>query len=245
MRFVVVDLETTRPEPVEAHVIEWAVVIVEPEWFGQGGVMTAEGGFVRPPVPIPPETSAIHHIIDADVAQARAWQEEHARIAALLEPSGVIAVAHSCELERAMLNQHPCPTVPWLDTYKAALRVWPDAPAHSNEALRYWLGLGTGRSQPQPVHSAAHDAGVTAQLLGELLKRADPADMVRWTDEPAMLPRCPIGEYRGYRWTDIQDASFLEWILYRAHRMREDIRFCARMELERRAAAEAEETVDG
>jgi len=230
--FVVVDLESTSREPAEAHIVEWAAVLLTPEWFGEGGA-DEFSSLVRPPVPIPPETSAVHHITDADVATAPSWEQESQVLAHLLAPAGVIAVAHNAEYERTLLNKSAMPNVQWLCTYKAALRVWPDAPGHSNECLRYFLGHGTGRRGSQVPHSALHDARVTAQILGELLKVAKIEDMLKWTNEPALLPTCPLGEWRGKKWEDV-DQGFLLWIMRKIYD-REDVRFCANMELERRA----------
>jgi hypothetical protein len=89
----------------------------------------------------------------------------------------------------------------------------------------------------QAPHSAMHDARVTAQLLGELLRAGTSIeDMLKWTTEPAMLPTCPLGDWRGKKWSDV-DEGFLLWIL-RKITDREDVRFCAK-ELDRREAERA------
>ena len=230
--FVVVDLETTAREAKDAYVVEWAALVVEPEWFGSGGIQPAVGGLVRPPIAIPPETSAIHHIIDADVIDAPTWDVESTKLVNLLSVPGTIAVAHNADYERAVLAPLNL-EVPWLCTYKAALRVWPDAPGHSNECLRYWLKLGAGRSATQAPHSAAHDARVTTLILHDLLVGASVEDMVKWTDEPALLPTCPIGDWRGTKWSEIEE-SFLYWILKKRGTMRPDVVFCAESEITRR-----------
>jgi DNA polymerase III epsilon subunit-like protein len=67
--FVVIDLETTDREPKNAHVVEWAAIKITPPWFGAGGEHFYTS-LVKPPIAIPAETSAIHHITDADVATA-------------------------------------------------------------------------------------------------------------------------------------------------------------------------------
>jgi len=221
--FVVIDLESTDREPEKAHIVEWAALVLFPEWFGQGGVQE-HGGLVKPPVQIPAETS--------DVADAPTWDVEQQKLAALLT-AGTIAVAHNAEYERTMLAKLEVPGLRWLCTYKAACRVWPDAPGFSNETLRYYLGLGTGRKDQQAAHSALHDARVTAQILGELLRTGTSIeDMLVWTEQPAMLPTCPLGDWRGRKWAEV-DAGFLLWILRKIHD-REDVRFCANAELERR-----------
>lgn len=238
--FVVVDLEATSREPEDAHIVEWAAIVVQPPWFGEGGT-TEYGGLVRPPVPIPAETSAVHHIIDEDVTDAETWLEAQNKLGELLVIPGRIAVAHNSEYEHTLLAKRgPLFVgfdVQWLCTYKAALRVWPDCPSHSNECLRYYLGFGTGRRAGQAPHSALHDAKVTSQILEKLLEAGTPiADMLKWTNEPALLPRCPIGEWRGKKWDEV-DQGFLTWILWKARDMRPDIKFCAQAEIDRREAA--------
>lgn len=233
-RFCVLDLEYTHPEPTDAHIIEWAAVVYEPEFFGAGGMRAPVGGLVRPPIAIPPETSAVHHIIDADVIGAPPWGDVQPIVQYHLEQPGTILVAHGAENDAAVLTRHGVTLPPILCTYKAALRAWPEAPRHGNEALRYWLGHGTGRGAPQAPHTAAHDAQVTALILRDLLKVATLEDMLKWTLEPALLPRCPIGDWRGHPWPEV-DESFLHWIL-RKIEDRPDLRFCAETELRRRDA---------
>lgn len=241
--FVVIDLETTHREPADAHVVEWAALIIMPPWFGQGGVQEL-GGLVKPPIPIPAETSAVHHITDADVANAPTWEDAWLQLKEALAPAGIVStniiVAHNAGFELEMLAKTDpmVRAMRWLCTYKAACRAWPDAPGLGNECLRYFLGLGTGRSKPQSPHSALHDARVTAQLLNELQVVGTPIeDMLAWTKLPAMLPTCPLGDWRGKKWADV-DEGFLLWIMRKIHD-REDVRFCANAELERREAERA------
>ncbi len=233
--FLVIDLESTDREPANGHIVEWAAIAIKPEWFGEGG-SEERGSLVRPPVAIPPETSAVHQITDADVAAAPMWSEQSNQVIDLVEQPGVIVVAHNAEFEKQLLAKHGIPLIDrWLCTYKAACRVWPDAPGHSNEVLRYYLGLGTGRRQQQAPHSAMHDARVTAQILGELLRAGTKIeDMLAWTKQPAMLPTCPLGDWRGKKWSEVEE-SFLFWIIRRIQD-RPDVVFCAKAELERRDA---------
>lgn len=230
-RYIAVDLETTSREPAEAHVVEWAAYVPHDPLHNHQG--TFHGSLVRPPISIPPETSAIHHIIDEDVEHFGGWAYHGMCLRELfVKHPGSIAIAHNAEYERTALASLNLPCR-WCCTYKAALRVWPDAPSHSNEALRYWLKLGGGRKAINRTHSALHDALVTSQLFNALLATGTSLDdMLQWTNEPALLPRCPLGDWRGKPWADV-DEGFLSWILRKIHD-REDVRFCARKELERR-----------
>ena len=53
-----------------------------------------------------------------------------------------------------------------------------------------------------------------------------------------MLPTCPLGDWRGRKWSEVEE-SFLWWILRRITD-REDVRFCAQAELDRREREAAE-----
>lgn len=238
MKFAIIDLESTSREPEQAHIVEFAVVLppADGPLFGAAECVSQ---LVRPPICIPAETCAVHHITDADVIGAPTWDESKGALAALV--AGAVCVAHNAEYERTILTRlapEEFANARWLCTYKAALRVWPDAPGHSNEVLRYFLGLRTGTREEQRPHSALHDAQVTALILAELLKLATLDDMLAWTNEPALLPTCPLGKFRGAPWPDV-DIGFLEWILFKATDMREDVRFCARKEIDRRRSERA------
>lgn len=235
MNFMATDLETTGPEPAEAHVIEWATVSFTPGEIGE--TMTR---FVKPPVPIPPETSAVHHIISEDVGGAEPWDVESTSLGNRLVQADAL-VAHNADFEKHFLAAL-APDVPWICTYKCALRAWPEAPRHSNEALRYWLELGDdrGRAAKQNPHSALHDALVTARILLKLLEFHSVATLLQWSTEGAILPRCPIGKYRGAAWADV-DFGYLEWIVYKAIDMRADVLNSANLEIDRRLNPEPAE----
>ena len=49
-----------------------------------------------------------------------------------------------------------------------ALRVWPEAPRHSNQVLRYWRGMRLDHARAMPPHRAGPDAWVTAHILADL-----------------------------------------------------------------------------
>lgn len=230
--YVVVDIETTDREPANAHVVEAAIVML----FG-AEVLHQQSWLFKSPVPIPPQTSAIHHIIDADVADRPLFEEAKPRLTDMFrgaaDSNRLILVAHNAEFEYTVIAPL-APGAEWICTYKCALRSWPDAPSHSNEGLRYFLGFpGIGRTYRQQPHSALHDANVTTLLLRELLTRHDLETLLQWSREGAVLPRCPIGKYRDWKWQDIP-TDYLDWILYKATDMRPDVTNTARIEMRRR-----------
>lgn len=235
-QFLVIDFEMTgldfeRDEPVEVAFTRY--------WRTGAGVLNKESftTLINPEIPIPPETSAIHHIIDSDVTISPTFIELIPYLRRQFYFNGLIAVAHNASCEKTVIDRLDLGfEVPWLCTYKAALRVWPEARSHSNEGLRYFLGLGTGRSKAQNVHSAAHDVEVTSQILMKLLEVTTVEDMLKWTLEPRLLPRCPIGKWRNHPWNEV-DYGFLEWMVYKAFDMDPDLKWNANRELERRKNA--------
>ena len=188
--------------------------------------------YVNPGRPIPVIARAVHHIGDDDVAHAAV--QEVALAAITPEAANqVIYAAHNADFERAFFGAD----ARWICTYKVALRLWPDAPAHSNQVLRYHLSLAVDAGLAQPVHRAGPDAYVTAFLLAHCINdgRASVDEMVRWSDGPALLPRIPFGKHRGSRWEDVP-VDYLDWVANKSDLDR-DAKANARHHLKKRGAA--------
>lgn len=246
MRIRVLDLETTGEAPPEHGIVEigWcdvtstnANLALEPCWFevGQPGSV-----LVNPGRPIPPETSAIHHLIDADVRKAPRAEDVLSRILErqLAYQKGadpiVALAAHSAKFERKFITDDMTGGLPWLCTYKCALRLWPDSPVHSNQGLRYWRDpKGLIRGIATPAHRAGPDAYVTAFHVRDLLELAPLSDLIKWSSEPALQVTCHIGKMRGLKWRDV-DIGFLYWLLDKD--FDEDVIFTAKTEIQRREA---------
>lgn len=228
-RLRVVDFETTGMAP-PALVIEAGIcdVFGLPDQWEIGGWASQ---FFSAPF-IPPEVRAIHHISMADIGGARPFNRmefiEHAMV------DGVMMVAaHNWAFEAQWLDDCPLKAI---CTYKAALRVWPEAPSHSNGALRYWLEdqrlIAPEHALTQPAHRAGPDAYVTAHILRLLLHEVGGRQLEAWTREPALYPTCPLSKWRGKKWAEV-DSGFLTWMLD-APDMAADLKWNATRELTRR-----------
>jgi exodeoxyribonuclease X len=191
-----------------------------------GEIIPVRSNLVRPPLPIPPGASAVHHLTDADVEDAPALKEVLPFYMDADGAAGVdVFVAHKWSFEAQWIGDH-LQGRPSICTYKGALCVWPDAPGHSNQALRYWLRPeGLDPTFAIPSHRALPDAYVTAFLLRELLRAATIEDLLAWTHEPALLPRVTFGRYRGCGWDEVP-ADYLNWIVEKSE-MGEDVKFTA------------------
>lgn len=145
-------------------------------------------------------------------------------------------VAHNAEFEMMWLDPLG---LPWICTYKCALRAWPDAPSHGNQALKYWLDHEDSPAY-YPPHRALPDAKVTAQHLYRLLLEHPVETLLQWSREPRLLPTCPIGKFRGKPWSAVE-WGFLNWMLKQAD-MGADLKWNASREIDRRRAPPAPTT---
>jgi exodeoxyribonuclease X len=236
VRFRVIDIETTGLVP-PAEIIEVGCVDV----VVADGVISIEpprSKLFRPLHGITPETMAVHHITERDFAPDTPACTD-ALLFALVNaaPEPDVLVAHNCAFEQRFISDFASNGLPWICTHKIALRVWPDAPRHSNQVLRYWRGLVLEAALAMPPHRAGPDAWVTAHLLAEMLESASADEMVEWTTKPGKLPTITFGKHKGAKWPDVP-ADYLHWMT-RQKDMNADALFCANEEIARRTLADA------
>lgn len=213
-----VDFETTGiPTPDDPH------AIVEIGWSDLPAVKY-DAVLCNPGRPIPHEAMAIHHITDAMVADATGTLD-------VLGSPDYFA-AHNADYERQFIKTE----IPFICTYKVALRVWPDMPSHSLQYLRYALALPVRSEIPMP-----HRAGPDAYLCGLLLERIlvqpnapDIASMVRWSNGHALLPRCPLFKHKGKKWEDVP-TDYLDWIVNKPNDVGADVKANAKLWLGKRS----------
>jgi exodeoxyribonuclease X len=222
----VVDFETSGTEP-PSQVCEVGICDVDLERRAISVPMT----WLCRVNAMPPEVRAVHHI---SFTECEAWDAFDADVM-FRKPCDAIA-AHNSEFETKFFTSPE----PVICTYKAALRVWPNAPSHSNGALRYWLEdqgkIAPTHAMTQPAHRAGPDAYVTAHILLALFDAgATGREMVAWTKEPRLLPTCPLGKFRGVAWPEVE-SGFLDWMM-KQPTMEADLKWNAKRELTRRAEA--------
>lgn len=215
---VVIDTETTGLDPKTAAIVELALVTMTDRGLITGTFST----LIKPPHPIPPEASAIHHITDAMVKKAPNITK------ALLMASKAISgekathyAAHNAAFDRGFLPR----LEPWLCTYRVAKHLWPEAPGHGNSVLRYWLPkldkeinrASVPCPMDLPSHRALPDAWVTAHILKRMLKLRPLAELMELSTQPILLRTCHFGEHYGKPWSDVP-VGFCEWLLSKGPR---------------------------
>ena len=230
------DLETTGVDIETAHIVEYAAM----EYGHTDNPLelscSADDwsvGLVNPGVPIPPETSAVHHLVDADV-QHSPTEDQAAGMLAEVQDGRVPAAicghnvgAFDLPIARKRLGGWP-PDAPVLDTYRLAMHVWPDLPSYKLEVLAYRFALHP-RDVPDDLtrggkagqHSAAYDCVVAANLLRLIIDDVqsnmreeyhDLAGMVRLSAEHITVKKMRFGKHAGQFVRDLP-RSYVDWLM--------------------------------
>lgn len=224
MRFWIVDSETTGKEHGKDKAVEVGGVLIE-----DGKIVKHYESLINPGIPIPPEASAIHHLVDHMVQDAPGID---AALQPILEEDVDFIVAHNAGFDKGFLDLGD---QPWLCTWKLANKVFKEAPSFGNQVLRYYLGL------PDPVyglypHRALYDSEVTAQLFLRILAEAktdDPYEkMLEITNSPVLLRTVGFGEHYGKKWSEVP-TGYLKWIVGKPENWEEDKLYTAKYWLER------------
>ena len=210
----VVDVETTGLDPKEDRVVEFAMVQSFPDG-DEPEVIINE--LTCPGRRIPPEVSAIHHIVDADVA-GRPTLEIVVKDCGLWPSaanvgSGALFVAHNAPFDRSFLEPVIGPRK-WIDTCRVAKHLWPDAPKFGNQVMRYYLELTVAMlagASLQP-HRALYDALVTEALFRAALARTEDLDeLLKLSITPVLLKNIPLGTHFGKAFEDVP-TGYLKWM---------------------------------
>lgn len=225
----IIDFETTGlPEDPDAEICEIGACDLAVSTSGEIEIDRPVARLCKPRAAIRPEIRAIHHITDRMLADA-----EDAPAVALdvltARPADYFA-AHHVTFEQHFFKA----PAPWICTYRVALRLWPEAPGHGNQVLRYWLGLDLNPELAMPPHRAGPDAYVTAHLLAKEIEHggASIEDMVRWSAGPPLLTNVTFGKHKGTKWKDLP-TDYLIWIATKSD-MDNDTKANARFRLKER-----------
>lgn len=204
---LVVDVETLGEAP-PAAVIElgWCSVSHETE-DGQAVLKHLDGDSMLFGIPegqtMTPDNRAVHHIDPAELEGLPLFDPAEWKVGL---DDVTHLVAHNSAFEEQWLDWG----LPWVCTYKCALRAWPDAPSHSNQALKYYLGHEDGPDL-YPPHRAEPDARVTARTFARLLELHPVEQLVQWTLEPRLVSKMPFGKHRGTLITELP-LDYLQWV---------------------------------
>ena len=220
MRYWVVDSETTGVG-AQDKAVEVAGFYCE-----DGKVLRHYQTLVDPGIPIPAVASAIHHITDDDV---RGKPDIETAILPFFDEEFEFVVAHNAAFDRRFMN---FAQAPWVCTWKLSVIVYPEAPSHANQVLRYWLKLPSPRyADVQMAHRALYDSEVTAYLFEHLQSKATSEDyvekMISASNAPLLLKKVSFGAHKGKAWSEVP-RNYLDYILNKSSGWSEDIIHTAR-----------------
>lgn len=209
--FRVIDVEGTDRDPHVSEAVEVAWQDIDralPEiQFGAISML------LNPGIPIPPSASAVHHLVDEDVAGAPALGD--------LDPAcwdgPDVYVAHGAEYDRTVLGLE---SRRWLCTHRLAKHLWPWIGNHSNQEIRYTLRLKVDLPKDTPHHRAAADVAVTTAILLAALERVPEHwpevrtidDLITAANAPALLFKVPFKSAGGATFEDAS-TDHLNWIV--------------------------------
>ncbi len=218
MRIRVIDLETTGFAPPSGIVeIGSQDVIVERidehKYSVEMDKDSMKQTYVHPGVECSAEVMAVHHLTEEDWRDAPPLEE-----AAKLFDGADLYCAHNAKFEQQWLKYE----VPWICTYKSALKIYPKAPKHTNQVLRYHLGLCMTRPERDLFpHRAWPDAYVTAFILMEMLKEHPVEQLVAWTGQAILLEKVTFGKYKDQYWADVP-SDYMKYMLS-GNNVRQDV----------------------
>jgi exodeoxyribonuclease X len=214
MKLIVVDTETSALPEQGGQMLELAWIAL---WHGNQGwePISCYETYIQYSGPIDPRAQASHHIrADQLTAERGAITREQAvrQFLTEIQPDSFI-VAHNSDFDSKFL---PEVQAPWICTYRVSKHIWPEAPGHSNQVLRYWLGVKPDLSMASTIksrqpHQALYDVATTAGILLKMLDKHSPAELYTITQGPNKLRNIGFGKHKGMKFEDIP-RDYLAWL---------------------------------
>ncbi len=181
--------------------------------------------YYKPPMPIPYEASAVHHISNKMVADKPAFKDSsrYQEIKQLFESPDTYVVAHNAAFDVTMLESEDIQPTHYICTYKIIrhLDIKKDFAMHKLQYLRYALDM----ELDVPAHDAFADVLVLEQLfhylLDRIMKELDLnrdtalAHMEKLTHTPCLVVDFSFGKYKGKTIEEVSLTApdYLEWLL--------------------------------
>lgn len=182
-------------------------------------------GLYKPPIKIPPESSAVHHITNKMVADKLSFNEssDFQNIKKLFEDENSVLVAHNAAFDVMMIKNENIIPKNFICTLKVARHLDPEGKIgkYNLQYLRYFLDLD--------IEATAHDALGDVIVLEKLFERLNTKimesenlseseaikKMIDITSRPSLLRSIPFGKHIGKTLEEVVkiDPGYLEWLL--------------------------------
>jgi len=214
-KIIFLDTETTGNEPSKDFLVQLAYK-TDDETFNE---------LYLPPITIPPEASAVHHITNKMVANKKAFKEsdEYGKIKKLLESPNSIMVAHNNKFDYEIIKNEGITPANTICTLRVARALDKNnvIPQYRLQFLRYYLDIDIKAE----AHDALGDVLVLEKLYERLLKKIMEEDklseekaiekMIDISSRPSIMNMFNFGKYNGKTVADVArvDPGYLEWML--------------------------------
>lgn len=178
----------------------------------------------KPPIRIPPEASAVHHISNKMVEDKKSFQETDAKkIKELFEDKDTIVVAHNAPFDLIMIKKEGIVPSKFICTLRVARHLDKDGKIdrYNLQYLRYLLDIEVDAT----AHDALGDVLVLEQLFERLKKKIIDEDgveessaiekMIEISSHPSIFRTFNFGKHLGKTIEEVAsvDRGYLEWLL--------------------------------
>lgn len=182
-------------------------------------------GLYKPPIKIPPEASAVHHISNKMIADKIPFTEspDYKKIKKLFEDENTVMVAHNAQFDLMIMKKENVVPKNFICTLRIARYLDPEGKIerYNLQYLRYLLEI--------EIEAQAHDALGDVLVLEKLFERLktkimsvenlneDEAieRMIEISSHPSLLKYINFGKYNGKEVEEVAriDQGYLEWLL--------------------------------
>ncbi|MFA5999780.1 MAG: exonuclease domain-containing protein [Candidatus Paceibacterota bacterium] len=181
-------------------------------------------GLYKPPVKIPPEASAVHHISNKMVADKKSFAENDApKIKKLFEDKDTVVVAHNAPFDLMIIKKEDIIPSNFICTLRVARHLDKDGKIdrYNLQYLRYLLDIEIDAT----AHDALGDVLVLEQLFERLKKKIMDEDgvdeteainkMIEISSHPSIFRTFNFGKHLGKSIEEVAsiDRGYLEWLL--------------------------------
>ncbi len=211
MKTVILDTETTGAA-AEDRICQLAYLVLDEE----GRVLEHYDALCTPPLPLKIEAMAVHNITPEMLEGKPACTETEAfrRLEELNIPENLLVIQNA-EFDLGMLAKEGFENrMRLVDTFRLARKFLPDQHTHSQQYLRYSLGLYREEADLIEAlgvtvhpHDALGDVIVLKQLYDYLRRQSGIGEMVQLCAGPILLEKLPMGRHRGERIEDVARQS--------------------------------------
>ena len=178
----------------------------------------------KPPVKIPPEASAVHHISNKMVADKKSFAETDAKkIKKLFEDKDTVVVAHNAPFDLMIIKKEDIIPTNFICTLRVARHLDKDGKIdrYNLQYLRYLLDIEIDAT----AHDALGDVLVLEQLFERLKKKIIDEEgvdatgainkMIEISSHPSILRTFNFGKHLGKSIEEVANIyrGYLEWLL--------------------------------